>query len=134
MQPEVPPSHPQGTPMPNLNRRQFLKQSMGAAAALTVMSGPRVLGANERIVVGFMGTGGRGTSLVEKFAARQDVAIAYLCDPDSRRSKAAAGMVEKAQGRAPKVAQDFRRILEDKSVDVMINATPDHWHALGTIL
>ena len=120
--------------MKTLNRRQFLKQSMGAATALTVLSGPRVFGANERIVVGVMGVGGRGTSLLEKFAARQDVAIAYVCDPDSRRSKAAAGLVEKAQGRAPKTVQDFRRILEDKSVDVMINATPDHWHALGTIL
>jgi predicted dehydrogenase len=107
---------------------------MGAATALTVLSGPRVLGANERIVVGVMGTGGRGTSLLEKFAARQDVAIAYVCDPDTRRSKAAAGLVEKAQGRAPKAVQDFRRVLEDRSVDVMINATPDHWHALGTIL
>ena len=120
--------------MPTLNRRQFLKQSMAAATALTVLSRPRVFGANERIVVGVMGTGGRGTSLVEKFAARQDVSIAYVCDPDTRRSKAAAGLVEKAQGRAPKAVQDFRRVLEDKSVDVMINATPDHWHALGTIL
>jgi predicted dehydrogenase len=120
--------------MPPLNRRQFLKQSMGAAAALTVFSGPRVLGANERIIVGVVGTGGRGTSLVEKFAARQDVAIAYVCDPDIRRSKAAAGLVEKAQARAPKAVLDFRRVLEDKSVEVMINATPDHWHALGTIL
>ena len=120
--------------MPTLNRRQFLKQSMGAATALTVLSGPRVFGANERIVVGVMGVGGRGTSLVEKFAARQDVAIAYVCDPDTRRFKAAGGLVEKAQGRAPKTVQDFRRVLEDKSVDVLINATPDHWHALGTIL
>ena len=120
--------------MPTLSRRQFLKQSIGAATALTVLSGPRIFGANERIVVGVMGTGGRGTFLAEKFAARQDVAIAYVCDPDTRRSKAAAGLVEKAQGRAPKAVQDFRRVLEDKSVDVMINATPDHWHALGTVL
>ena len=56
--------------MPMLNRRQFLKQSMGAAAALTVLSGSRVLGANERIVVGVMGVRGRGTWLAEKFAAR----------------------------------------------------------------
>src|SRR5206468_12758216 len=43
-------------------------------------------------------------------------------------------LVEKAQGRAPKVVQDFRRMLEDKTVDAVINATPDHWHGLGTIL
>ncbi len=120
--------------MPTLTRRQFLMQSTGAATALTGLSGPRVLGANERIVVGVMGVGGRGSFLAEKFAARPDVAIAYLCDPDARRFKAARALVEKAQGRAPKTVQDFRRILEDKTVDILVNATPDHWHALGTIL
>lgn len=120
--------------MQTLNRRQFVKQSVGAATAMSMLSGPRVFGANERIVVGVMGVGGRGTSLVEKFAARSDVSIAYLCDPDSRRFGSARQLVEKAQGRPPKVVQDFRRMLEDKAVDVLINATPDHWHGLGTIL
>jgi predicted dehydrogenase len=107
---------------------------MGAASTFTVLNCPGVFGANERVVVGVMGVGGRGTWLVEKFAARQDVVIAYLGDPDARRFKAAGELVEKAQGRAPKAVQDFRRILEDKAVDALINATPDHWHALGTIL
>ncbi len=130
----APPPYLPGSIMRTLNRRQFLQQSMGAATALTVLSGPRVFGANERIVVGVMGIGGRGTALTEKFAARPDVAIAYVCDPDTRRFKAVSALVEKAQGRPPKAVQDFRRVLEDKAVDVGINATPDHWHALGTIL
>ncbi len=134
MQPERPRHGEPGILTQTLNRREFVKQSVSAASALTVLGGARVLGANERIVVGVMGVGGRGTALVEKFAARPDVAIAYLCDPDTRRFKVARELVEKAQGRAPKVAQDFRRILEDKTVDVLINATPDHWHGLGTIL
>jgi len=133
MQPKVPFRRAKEFHAPTLNRRRFVKQSVGAAAALTVLGGSRVLGANERIVVGVMGVGGRGTWLAEKFAARPDVAIACLCDPDSRRHKAAADAVEKAQGRAPKTVQDFRRMLEDKSVDAIVNATPDHWHALGTI-
>lgn len=120
--------------MQTLNRRQFVKQTVGAATALAVLDGTRVLGANERIVVGVMGGGGRGTSLLEKFAARPDVEIAYLCEPDSRRLGSARQLVEKARGRAPKCVPDFRRMLEDKSVDVVVNATPDHWHALGTIL
>ncbi len=120
--------------MQTLNRREFLKKSAGTATALTVLAGTNVLGANERITAGFMGLGGRGTSLVEKFAARSDVAVAYLCDADSRRLGPALKLVEKAQGHTPKTVQDFRRMLEDKSVDVLINATPDHWHALGTIM
>ncbi len=120
--------------MEHINRRRFLKQSMGTAVTLGLFSGPRVLGANERIVVAFMGIGGRGTSLVEKFAAREDVTIAYLADADSRRFGPAGKLVEKAKGRAAKTVQDFRRVLDDKSVEVLVNATPDHWHALGTIL
>lgn len=120
--------------MQTLSRRQFVKQSMGAATAMAALHGPRVFGANERIVIAVMGVGGRGTWLAEKFAARTDVAIAYLCDPDARRFGPARQLVEKAQGRAPKVVQDFRRVLEDQSVDALINATPDHWHGLGTIL
>src|SRR5213083_2183791 len=116
----------QGILTQTLNRRKFVKQTVSAAGALTVLSGSRVLGANERIVVGVMGTGGRGTLLAEKFAARPDVAMAYLCDPDTRRLSQARQLVEKAQGRAPKVVQDFRRMLEDKTVDAVINATPDH--------
>jgi predicted dehydrogenase len=81
-----------------------------------------------------MGLGGRGTSLLEKFAARSDVTVACLCDADARRLGPASRVVEKAQGRAPTAVQDFRRVLEDKSVDVLVNATPDHWHALGTIM
>jgi len=120
--------------MKTLNRRQFMKQSVGATAALMALAGPRVFGANDRIVVGVMGVGGRGTWLAQKFAARPDVAIAYVCDPDSRRLGSAKESIEKAQNRAPKMVQDFRQMLEDKSVEVVINATPDHWHALGAIM
>ena len=120
--------------MQTLNRRQFLKHSVNTATALTVLDCSPLLGANQRITAAFMGLGGRGTSLVEKFAARSDVAIAYLCDADARRFGPASKLVEKAQGRTPKMVQDFRRILDDKSVDVLVNATPDHWHALGTIM
>ncbi|MBN1816266.1 MAG: Gfo/Idh/MocA family oxidoreductase, partial [Sedimentisphaerales bacterium] len=63
-----------------------------------------------------------------------DVEIAYLCDTDKRRFARARAVVEEAQDRSPKLTQDFRQILDDKNVNVLINATPDHWHGLGTIL
>ena len=120
--------------MPNVNRRQFVKQSVGAAASVALIGRVKAASANEKVIVGVMGAGGRGTALAGMFAARKDVEIAYLCDPDTRRAAYAGKVVENAQGRPAKFVQDFRRILEDKEVDVLINATPDHWHALGSIL
>ncbi len=81
-----------------------------------------------------MGIGGRGTSLTAKFAAHKNVEIAYLCDVDASRFASAQKAVESVQGSGVKVVQDFRRILDDPRVDVLINATPDHWHALATIM
>jgi len=94
----------------------------------------RARAANEKVIIGVMGLGGRGTYLAEKFAQRPDAEIAYLCDPNTRRFARAREAVEEAQDRKPKLVQDFRRILDDGSVDVLINATPDHWHGLGTIM
>lgn len=107
---------------------------MGAATALTALTHVKAAGANERVVVGVMGIGGRGTGLARMFAGRKDVEIAYLCDADARRFASARAAVEQAQGRPVRFVQDFRRILEDPAVDVVVNATPDHWHGLGTIL
>jgi len=126
----------------SINRRQFLSKGIGAAATFTAISRRRILGANERIIIGVMGLGGRGTFLAEQFASRPDAEIAYLCDANTRRFARAREAVEEVQDRSlsrakprgPKLVQDFRKILDDTSVDVLINATPDHWHALGTIM
>jgi len=120
--------------MKSLNRREFMKGTVGAAAAFAVLSQPRAYAANEKVVIGVMGLGGRGTYLAESFAQRPDAEIAYLCDADTRRFARAREAVEEAQNRKPKLVQDFRRILDDRSVDVLVNATPDHWHGLGTIM
>jgi predicted dehydrogenase len=120
--------------MKSLNRREFMKGTIGAAAGLTALSQPRARGAGEKVIIGVMGLGGRGTFLAESFAKRPDVEIAYLCDPNTRRFARAREVVEEAQETRPKMVQDFRKILDDKSVDALINATPDHWHALGTIM
>ena len=120
--------------MRSLNRRNFMKTSVGAAAVLAGLPRSKSYGANEKVRIGVMGLGGRGTYLAEKFAERPDAEIAYLCDPNTRQFARAREAVEEAQDRRPTLAQDFRRILDDKSVDVLINATPDHWHGLGTIM
>ncbi|MFB3924001.1 MAG: Gfo/Idh/MocA family protein [Terriglobia bacterium] len=122
--------------MKPMTRRDFLTRSQSAALAAGLAPAIRVkaLDANEKIVVGLMGAGGRGTQLLEWFAARPDVEVATIADPDSSRAEACAAKIEKICGRKPKPLQDFRRILDDQRVDAIVNATPDHWHALGTIL
>jgi predicted dehydrogenase len=64
----------------------------------------------------------------------KDVGVAWVCDPDSNRAAAAAKSTENISGKAPRTDKDLRRVLEDKSVDAVVIATPDHWHAPGTIL
>ena len=120
----------------SMKRRQFLKTSIGTALATGTVSliPGKVLGANERVVVGVMGVNGRGDALAKWFAEREDVELAYLADCDSRLLKSRGASIERICGKRPQLVQDFRRMLDDKDVDAIVNATPDHWHALGTIL
>ena len=110
-----------------INRREFLNRSAVAAAGMAAASlaGPaslRAAGANERIVLGFVGCGGRGTWLLgEMFARNKNLDFAYMCDPDSGRLAAGIKSAEKATGKAPKAAKDFREILDDKNVDALFN-------------
>lgn len=121
--------------MNTINRRDFLRHSVVATAAVGAAGvALNARGANDKVIIGVMGCGGRGTFLANEFAERDDVEIRYVTDPDSRRAENCANIIEKTCGKRPKPGQDFRRILDDPEVHGMINATPDHWHALGTIL
>lgn len=126
--------------MQALDRRRFLQQStqagLGLAAAGTLLSTvrrARAVSANEKIVIAAVGLKGRGSVLAPDFAARPDCEVAYIADVDTQWLAPRGQAVESAQGKAPKAVQDFRRALDDKSVDAVVIATPDHWHALATI-
>jgi predicted dehydrogenase len=119
------------------NRRTFIQQTTAAVAATTAFGLPsrsRAAGANERIVIGVIGPGGMGSNLLESFVSQENVEIAYICDPDANRMGQATQSIEKKTGKAPKQEKDMRRVFEDKDVDAVIIATPDHWHAPATIL
>ena len=112
-------------------RRHFL---FGSLAALAAGSAARQsVAASDKVVLGFMGLGGRGRALLQGFGKRPDVAVAYLADVDSRRLPEPASEAAQLNGRTPKTVQDVRRVLDDKAVDALVIATPDHWHALGTV-
>ena len=86
------------------------------------------------LVIGIIGPGGQGTHLLQSFSAMKDVRVAYVCDIDSSRRAQAAERVKQASGHEPKQEVDLRRVLDDKSVDAVVIATPDHWHAPAAIL
>ncbi len=107
------------------NRREFLKGAGAAAAAVGMApSLIKAAGANERIVLGVIGSGGRGAYLMTE-AQKQGCRIAALCDVCEMRLKWA---IPKVTGAKPDEYEDFEKLLERKDIDAVINATPDHWH------
>ena len=113
------------------NRRKFLQRTTGVGALLwaPAASAQRTAGANERIVCAVIGVRGRGRAFYGPLSSREDTTVASLCDVDVTVLKGAAQAVEKNQRRAPRTCEDFRRLLDDKTVDAVFVATPHHWHA-----
>jgi predicted dehydrogenase len=110
-------------------RREFSRTAT-TVAAVTALSASRVLGANERVRMGWIGVGGRGSQLLSNFLTYSDVEVPVVCDVyDPFR---AAG-VEHTEGRAT-AEKDFRRVLDNNDIDAVVVAAPDHWHALMTVM
>ena len=119
--------------MEQVTRRDFVK----TAAATTILLGTSRTawaGANDRVRVAQMGLNGRGKSHLGGYAKVENVEVATLCDPDSRLFAPTTKAFFADKGKpAPKVEQDIRRVLDDKSIDAISMATPNHWHSLATI-
>ncbi len=115
------------------DRRSFLKQTgrgvVGAAVVQTASQYARAKGATERINVGLIGCGGRGITVARAIGKHPHAAVRYVCDPDEHR----AARAKEATGADHAVA-DLRRILEDQSVDAIVIAACDHWHAPAAVL
>ena len=120
------------------DRRTFLKQTgtgvagVGvASAAVLTSSSPsaKAQGANERVNVGLIGCGGRGIQVARAIGSQDDAVVRYVCDPDSTRATKA-----KDNAGAAHAVSDLRRILDDRSIDAVVIAACDHWHAPAAIL
>jgi predicted dehydrogenase len=122
--------------MSRLTRRDFLQSSLAAAATVTIAgtkSSGKVLGANDTIRVAVAGLNTRGGAHINAFAPMKNVQVVCLVDPDTRTFAKRVKQVEKEGGNTPRTEQDIRKALQDKDIDVVTIATPNHWHALMTI-
>ena len=123
----------------NINRRDFLYGSTAALAGVASTSvlaqdAPTKAPPSERLRIGCVGVGGRAAALVHGFAALKEVEVVTLCDIDRRKLDGAAEAVSRRSGKKPATVTDFRRIIDDPTIDAVAVGTPDHWHAIPTIL
>jgi len=119
----------------SMTRRTFSKAAAGAVAVATTAypssaSYARVIGANDRVRVGFLGTANRGRQNIGAFLKLPDVEVAALCDVDQTVLNQAK---ENFGTDATFVTEDFRKIYDRQDVDAICIATPDHWHAIQTV-
>ena len=118
-----------------VSRRSFIQTTAAATVGLGVAASDRLQarGANDRVVVAIMGTNGRGAQHAKLFSGMPGAEVGYICDVEEKAL--AKGMAAASrQARPPKTSGDFRRVLEDKSIDAVVIAAPDHWHAPAAIL
>lgn len=115
------------------NRRSFIKKSalataaVGAAASMPLAS---CMGANEKLVCGLIGAKGMGFSDLQAFLRQKNTECAAICDVDENVLNQRIADTEKIQGYKPKGFKDFRKLLEEPGIDVIIIGTPDHWHCI----
>lgn len=125
------------------SRRDFLKKTIIGTTALSVggilpgfsaKSYGRILGANEKVRLGVMGVNSRGLALASNFALQPNCEVISISDVDTRAAEKCIQAVAKIQQSKPKDVPDFRKSLEDKDMDALVIAAPDHWHAPAAIL
>ncbi len=123
------------------NRRSFIKSSAAAAAGIgissslsaSVLSGRRVLGANDRIRVALIGARNMGWYDLQDLLRQSNVECHTLCDVDGRVLEEKVGEFRKQGDPLPAITMDYRVVLENKDIDAVVIGTPDHWHCLPTV-
>ena len=124
-------------------RRDFIKKAGTGVAAVSLggvlpgfsaSSYRNIIGSNDKITVACMGVNSRGLAVGTNFASQKNCEVLYVCDVDSKAADKCIAAVEKIQQKRPKAAPDFRKALEDKSLEALIVTAPYHWHAPAAIL
>jgi len=127
----------------SLSRRRFHQVAGAAAVSASVLgrgyhtqaAAAESDSAMDKITVGVMGVNGRGSALAQAFMSQKNCEVAYVCDVDSRAlDRVVALVANKQPDRRPQGVVDVRKMLDDKSLDVLVCAAPNHWHAPATIL
>jgi predicted dehydrogenase len=122
---------PKENVMPTIDRRQFVK--IGVASVAAAANVGRGISANDKISIGVIGYGRQGNWNTRDFLKQPEVQFLAVCDVyQPHLNKALADVKEK--GHHPEAYKDFRRVLDRKDIDAVIISTPDHWHALQTVM
>jgi len=131
---------PQSSFISHLSRRKFVRTSALAAGA-AALAGPFIRapraaepGANSKVRLGLIGCGGMGSGDLECFFGNPEVECAIIADIDDSHLANGVKLCEKHSRPKPDTVRDFRRVLDRQDVDVVLIATPDHWHALPTVM
>jgi predicted dehydrogenase len=125
--------------MRTITRRRFVSESLkgtgviATAAGLTAATRAHAQSPNDKVVLALIGAGGRGQSLANGMSTLENVEFKYVCDVNEQRGTEILRQAETRQKHAPRRIRDMREALDDKDVDAVMIATPDHWHALATV-
>jgi len=120
------------------SRRGFIKQtgigSAGLALALSTKSFGSIIGANDRANIAVMGTNSRGGGLMINFINQDNTRVTHICDVDTNVIERTTAKAKELQGHKPKGMQDIRKVLENKDIDILVIAAPDHWHTPAALM
>ena len=127
--------------MSEINRRKFIGRTALAALAAGTFQSPFIRiaragepGANDKIRLGLIGCGGMGQGDLKCFFGNPEIDCAVICDVDDAQLAKGIEICEDKRGKKPDTVKDFRRVLDRKDIDVVLIATPDHWHALPMVM
>jgi predicted dehydrogenase len=116
-----------------ITRRGFVGAMGVTAGAAALLGASSAVGANDKIRIGLIGAGSRGNQVLGTFLNHDEVDVVSVADVDDQHAAETAEKIEKKRSQRPKTMRDYREMLDDKNVDAVVIATPDHWHALPSI-